>query len=77
MEQAGYRNGRGTKEQVFVLWNILEQVNEWQSTLYLGFVDFEKTFDSVHRESLWIIMKKYGIPEKLVRMVKLFYDGFQ
>ena len=77
MEQAGYRNGRGTTEQVFVLRNILEQVNEWQSTLYLGFVDFEKAFDSVHRASLWIIMKKYGIPEKLVRMVKLFYDGFQ
>jgi hypothetical protein len=77
MEQAGYRSGRGTTEQVFVLRNILEQVNEWQATLYLGFVDFEKAFDSVHRESLWIIMKKYGIPEKLVRMVRLFYNGFQ
>lgn len=48
MEQAGYRNGRGTTEQVFVLRNILEQVNEWQETLYLGFVDFEKALDSVH-----------------------------
>jgi len=77
MEQAGYRSGRGTTEQVFVLRNILEQVNEWQATLYLGFVDFEKAFDSIHRESLWIIMRKYGIPEKLVRMIRLFYDGFQ
>ena len=72
MEQAGYRSGRGTTEKVFVLRNILEQVNEWQATLYLGFVDFVKAFDSVHRESLWIIMKKFGIPEKLVRMVRLF-----
>lgn len=77
MEQAGYRNGRGTTEQVFVLRNILEQVNKWQATLYLGFVDFEKAFDSVHTESLWTIMRKYGIPDKLVRMVKLFYDGFK
>ena len=76
-EQAGYRKGRGTTEQVFILRNIIEQVNEWQATLYLGFVDFEKAFDSIHRESLWKIMKKYGIPEKIVRMVKLFYDGFQ
>ena len=49
MEKAGYRSGRGTTEQVFVLRNILEQVNEWQATLCLGFVDFEKAFDSVHR----------------------------
>ena len=76
-EQAGYRRGRGTTEQVFVLRNIVEQVNEWQATLYLGFIDFEKAFDSIHRDSLWIIMRKYGIPEKIVRMVKLFYDGFQ
>ena len=71
-EQAGYRRGRGTTEQVFVLRNIVEQVNEWQATLYLGFIDFEKAFDSIHRDSLWIIMRKYGIPEKIVRMVKLF-----
>ena len=76
-EQAGYRKGRGTTEQVFILRNLIEQVNEWQATLYLCFVDFEKAFDSIHRESLWKIMKKYGIPEKIIRMVKLFYDGFQ
>ena len=76
-EQAGYRTGRGTTEQVFILRNIIEQVNEWQATLYMNFIDFEKAFDSVHHESLWIIMKKYGIPEKIVRMVKLFYEDFQ
>ena len=76
-EQAGYRTGRGTTEHVFILRNIIEQVNEWQATLFMNFVDFEKAFDSVHRESLWIIMKKYGIPEKIVRMVQSFYEGFQ
>ena len=35
-EQAGYRKGRGTTEQVFILRNIVEQVNEWQATLYLN-----------------------------------------
>lgn len=76
-EQAGYRRGRGTTEQVFILWYIIEQVDEWQATLYLNFVDFEKAFDSVHHESLWFIMKKYGIPEKIVRIVKTFYEDFQ
>ena len=50
-EQAGYREGRNTTEQIFVLRNIIEQVIEWNSNLYICFVDFEKSFDSVHRET--------------------------
>ena len=59
-EQAGFRTGRGTVEQIFILRNIIEQVVKWQSTLYITFVDFEKAFDSVHRESmekLWRAME--------------------
>ena len=52
-EQAGFRSGRGTAEQIFILRNILEQVNEWQATLYINFVDFEKAFDSVQRNGIW------------------------
>ena len=44
-EQAGFRSRRGTTEQIFILRNILEQVNEWQATLYINLVDFEKAFD--------------------------------
>ena len=47
----------GTVEHIFILRNIIEQVVEWQSTLYITSVDFKKAFDSVHRESLW---KNYG-----------------
>ena len=64
-------------EQVFILRNIVEQVNEWQATIYVNFIDFEKAFDSVHRDSLWIIMRKYGIPEKIMRTIQLFYADFQ
>ena len=52
-------------------------MNEWQATLYAHFVDFEKAFDSVHREGLWKIMKAYGIPDKLIRMVKIMYEDFE
>nr|KAG5687784.1 hypothetical protein BaRGS_025678 [Batillaria attramentaria] len=76
-EQAGFRKGRGTVDQIFILRNILEQVNEWNATLYIHFVDFEKAFDSVHRDSLWVIMKNYGIPQKLIQMVKALYENFQ
>lgn len=51
-EQAGFRPGRGTTKQIFILRNIIEQSIEWQSSLYVNFIDFEKAFDSVHRDSL-------------------------
>ena len=76
-EQARFRSGRGTTEQIFILRNILEQVNEWQVTLYINFVDFEKAFDSVHRNGLWTIMSQYGIPQKIINIVKALYDGFE
>ena len=72
-EQAGFRSGRGTVEQIFILRNIVEQVVEWQATLYITFVDFEKAFDSVHRESLWKILTSYGIPHKIIKMVQILY----
>lgn len=75
-EQAWYRKGRRTTEQIFILRNIIELANEWQASLYINFVDFEKAFDSIHRESLWLIMQKYGIPDKIVTMEKVFYEDF-
>ena len=72
-EQAGFRRERGTTEQIFILRNIIEQSIEWQSSLYVNFVDFEKAFDSVHQDSLWKIMKTYGIPQKFIRIIRLLY----
>ena len=74
-EQAGFRRGRGTTEQIFILRNIVEQAVEWNSTIYMNFVDFEKAFDSVHQDSLWKIMKAYGIPDKIIKMVQLLYEN--
>ena len=45
--------------------------------MYVNFIDFEKAFDSVHRDSLWLIMRSYGIPSKIVSMVKALYDDFE
>ena len=72
-KQAGFRRGRGTTEQIFILRNIVELSIEWNATTYVNFIDFEKAFDSVHQDSLWKIMKYYGIPAKIINMVKLFY----
>jgi len=55
----------------------MEQSIEWQSLLYVNFIDFEKAFDSVHRDSLWLIIKSYGIPSKIINMVKALYADFE
>ena len=72
-EQAGFRPGRGTREQTFTLRNIIEQSLEWNATLYLVFIDYMKAFDSIHQDTLWKIMKLYGIPSKFIKLVRMFY----
>ena len=72
-KQAGFQPNRSTTEQIFSLRNILEQANECRAGLYAHFLDFEKAFNSVHRESLWNIMRSYGIPDKMVRVIADIY----
>lgn len=74
-EQSAFRRNRGTTEPIFILRNIVEQSLEWNSALYLVFIDYEKAFDSIHRETLWEIMRQYGIPGKYIRLVKMFYEN--
>ena len=76
-EQAGFRKGRSCTDHIFTLRQILEQSHEWNSSLYLVFVDFEKAFDSLHRDSLWKILRHYGIPQKLVQVMKNLYENFE
>ena len=47
-QQAGFRKNKSTIDQIFILRNIIEQVNEWQATFHAHFVDFEKAFDSAY-----------------------------
>ena len=49
----------------------MKQSIEWQSSLYVNFTDFKKAFNSVHRDSPWLIMRSYSIPSKIINMVKV------
>ena len=73
-EQAGFGSGRGTTEHIFILRNVLEQVNEWQASHYINFIDFEKAFESMHRNGLCMIMDRYGILQKIINIVKALYE---
>ena len=70
-EQAGFRPGRSCSEHIFTLSQILEQSKEWNTPLYANFIDLEKAFDNIHRYSLWRILRHYGMPLKLVNVIKM------
>ena len=57
-EQAGFHKRRGCIDQIFALRNIIEQCTEWQRQIYINFIDFEKVFNSIHRDGLWNILKR-------------------
>ena len=61
-QQAGFRKYRSCTDQIANLRIIVEQSLEWNSSLYINFVDYEKTFNSVDRKTLWKLLWHYGIP---------------
>ncbi|XP_072906368.1 uncharacterized protein [Hemitrygon akajei] len=75
-EQAGFRKERSCIVQIATLRVIVEQTTEWQTPLYVCFIDFEKAFDSLDRKSMWSILRHYGVPEEMVNIIKQLYDGF-
>ena len=46
----------------------MEESLEWNSPLYINFIDYEKAFDSVDRETLWKLLRHYGVPEKIIAL---------
>ena len=73
--QAGFRRDRSCADQIATLRIIVEQSLEWNSSLYVNFVDFFKAFDSLHRDTLWQLLRHYGIPAKMTRIIKESYEG--
>lgn len=76
-EQAGFRKGRSYTDHIIVPRQILEQFHEWNSSIYAVFVDFEKAFDSIHRKSLWKILRHCGITQKLVHIIQSRYENLE
>ena len=72
-QQAGFRRNRSCADQIASLRIIVEQSIEWNSTLYINFIDFEKAFDSVDREILWKLIRHYGVPDKIISLIQCTY----
>ena len=73
--QAGFRTNRSTSDQIFILRQALEKYWEYNKTSYHIFVDFRQAYDSVHRASLWNILKSFHIPAKLIRLIQMCYTN--
>nr|KAG5711941.1 hypothetical protein BaRGS_026382 [Batillaria attramentaria] len=73
-QQAGFRRNRSCADQIASLRIIVEQSLEWNSPLYINFIDYEKAFDSVDREALWKLLRHYGVPRKIISLIQCTYQ---
>ena len=63
--QAGFRKGRGTRDQIAnILW-VIEKVRKFQKNIYFCFINYAKAFDCVDQNKVWKILKEMGIPDCL------------
>ena len=63
--QAGFRKGRGMRDQIANICWILKKAREFQKNIYFCFIDYAKAFDCVDHSKLWKILKEVGIPDHL------------
>ena len=64
--QAGFRGGRGTRDQIANIHWIIEKEREFQKSIYFCFIDYTKAFDRVDHKTLWKILKELGIPDHII-----------
>ena len=73
--QAGFRNGRGTRDQIANIRWIIDKLREFQKNIYFCFIDYAKAFDCVDHNKLWIILRKMTIPDHLSCLLRSLYAG--
>ena len=73
--QAGFRKGRGTRNQIANIHWIIEKVREFQKNIYFSFIVYVKVFDCVDHNKLWKIIKEIGIPDHLTGLLRNLYAG--
>ena len=74
--QAGFRKGRGTRDQIANICWIIKNVREFQKNIYFCFIDYAKAFDCMDHNKLWKILKEMGIlPDHLTCFLRNLYAG--
>ena len=73
--QAGFRKGRGTRDQIANICQIIKKAREFQKNIYFCFLDYAKAFDCVDHNKLWKILKEMGILDDLTCLLRNLYAG--
>ena len=73
--QAGFRKGRGSRDQIANICWIMEKGRELQKNIYFCFIDYAKAFDCVDHNRLWKILQEMGIPDHLTCLLRNVYAG--
>ena len=73
--QAGFRKGRGTRDQIANIRWVMEKAREFQKNIYFCFIGYTKAFDCVDHNKLWEILKEMGIPDHLTCLLRNLYAG--
>ena len=71
--QAGFRKGRGTRDQIANIGWFIKKAREFQKNIYFCFIDYAKAFDCVNPNKLWKILKEMGIPYHLTGLLRNLY----
>ena len=71
--QAGFRKGRGIRDQIINIRWIIEKAKEFQKNIYLCFIDYAKAFDCVDHNKWWKALKEMGIPDYLTCLLRNLY----
>ena len=73
--QAGFRKGRGTRDQIANIRWIIKKAREFQKNIYFCFIDYANAFDCVDHRKLWKILKEMGITDHLTCLLRNLYAG--
>ena len=73
--QAGFRKGRGARDQIANICWIIEKAREFQKNIYFRFINYTKAFDCVDHNKLWKILQEKGIPDHLICPLRNLYAG--
>ena len=73
--QAGFRKGRGARDQIANICWIIEKAREFQKNIYFSFIDYAKVFDCVDHNKLWKAPREMGIPDHLTCLLRTLYVG--
>ena len=73
--QAGFRKGRGIRDQIANIHWIIKKSREFQKNIYFCFIDYAKAFDCVDHNKLWKIPQEMGIPDHLTCLLRNLYAG--